>query len=205
VASQDGIGKFYYQREIAQVMGFEGAGWLERAGRAQEERPDLLVKELRLLPGMTIADIGAGSGYLSRRIAPLVAPGKVLAVDVQPQMVELLKNLARQPGMGNIVAILGKIDDVNLPVESVDLALMVDVYHELSFPKEVVQSIIGSLKPNGRLVFVEYRGEDPQVPIKPLHKMTVAQIVLEMRQFPLTLERDDELLPIQHLLVFRKR
>jgi SAM-dependent methyltransferase len=204
-ASRDGIGKFYYQREIAQVMGFEGASWLERTDRAQEERPDLLVKELHLLRGMTVADIGAGSGYLSRRIAPLVAPGKVFAVDVQPQMVDLIKSLAAQPGMGNIVPILGASDDVKLPTESVDVAVLVDVYHELSFPREVLQSIIVALKPHARLVFVEYRGEDPQVPIKSLHKMTIAQIRLEMRQFPLTFERADEQLPIQHIVVFRKR
>jgi ubiquinone/menaquinone biosynthesis C-methylase UbiE len=204
-ASQDGIGKFYYQREIAQVMGFEGAAWLERAERAQEERPDLLVKELHLTPGMTVADVGAGSGYLAKRMAPIVAPGRVLAVDVQPQMVDLLKSLAAQPGLGNIVPILGSPDDSRLPAESIDLAVMVDVYHELAYPYEVVRSIIAALKPGGRLVFVEYRGEDPRVPIKALHKMTVAQIRLEMQPFPITLERSAEDLPIQHIVVFRKR
>jgi ubiquinone/menaquinone biosynthesis C-methylase UbiE len=204
-ASQDGIGKFYYQREIAQVMGFEGAAWLDRAERAQEERPDVLVKELHLTPGMTVADIGAGSGYLAKRIAPIVAPGRVLAVDVQPQMVELLKSLSAQPGLKNIVPILGSPDDTHLPAESIDLAVMVDVYHELSFPYEVVRSILSALKPGGRLVFVEYRGEDPRVPIKALHKMTVAQIRLEMQPFPITLERTVEELPIQHIVVFRKR
>jgi SAM-dependent methyltransferase len=203
--SQDGIGKFYYQREIAQIMGFEGAAWLERAERAQEERPDLLVKELHLMPGMTVADIGAGSGYLAKRMAPIVAPGRVLAVDVQPQMVDLLKGLSTQPGLGNIVPVLGAPDDSRLPALSVDLAVMVDVYHELAYPYEVVRSIIAALKPGGRLVFVEYRGEDPRVPIKALHKMTVAQIRLEMQQFPLTLERTAEDLPIQHIIVFRKQ
>jgi SAM-dependent methyltransferase len=203
-ASNDGIGKFYYGREIAHVMGFEGAAWLERTGRAQEERPDLLVNELRLQPGMTVADIGAGSGYLSRRIALLVAPGKVFAVDVQPQMVDLLKSVAAQPGFANIAPTLGAIDDVKLPPESIDVAIMVDVYHELSFPMEVMKSIIRALKPNGRVVFVEYRGEDPQVPIKPLHKMTVSQIRREMQQFPLTFVRTDEHLPIQHMVVFQK-
>jgi SAM-dependent methyltransferase len=203
--SQDGIGKFYYQREIAQIMGFEGAPWLDRAEREQEERPDLLVKELHLMSGMTIADIGAGSGYLTKRMAPIVAPGRVLAVDVQPQMVELLKSLSVQPGLGNIVPILGSPDDSRLPAESIDLGVMVDVYHELAYPYEVVRSIIAALKPGGRLVFVEYRGEDARVPIKALHKMTVAQIRLEMQQFPITLERTDEELPIQHIVVFRKR
>jgi SAM-dependent methyltransferase len=203
--SQDGIGKYYYQREIAQIMGFEGAAWLEREGRAQEERPDLLVNALHLMPGMSVADIGAGSGYLAKRMAPIIAPGRVFAVDVQPQMVDLLKSLAAQPGLANIVPILGSPDDVRLAAESLDLGVMVDVYHELAYPYEIVRSILAALKPGGRLVFVEYRGEDPRVPIKSLHKMTVAQIRLEMQQFPLALERTDERLPIQHIVVFRKR
>jgi SAM-dependent methyltransferase len=203
--SQDGIGKYYYQREIAQIMGFEGAAWLEREERAQEERPDLLVNALHLKPGLAVADIGAGSGYLAKRMAPIIAPGRVFAVDVQPQMVDLLKGLSAQPGLANIVPILGSPDDVRLAAESLDLAVMVDVYHELSYPYEIVRSILTALKPGGRLVFVEYRGEDPRVPIKPLHKMTIAQIRLEMQQFPLALERTDERLPIQHIVVFRKR
>lgn len=203
-ASRDGIGKFYYQREIAQVMGFEGAEWLERADRGQEERPDLLVRTLHLAPGMIVADIGAGSGYLSQRMAPLIAPGRMLAVDVQPQMVERLKALSAQPGLRNIVPILGSIENVNLQKNSIDLAIMVDTYHELSEPYEIVCSVITALKSGGRLVLVEYRGEDPSVPIKPLHKMTVAQIRRELQQFPLALERVDEQLPIQHILIFRK-
>ena len=203
-ASRDGIGKFYFQREIAHVMGFEGAAWLERPDRQAEERPDLLVNALRLAHGMNVADVGAGSGYLSKLIAPLIAPGELFAVDVQPQMVELLKDLAAQPGTRNIVPILGSVDSVNLRKNSIDLAVMVDTYHELSQPYEIVQSIISALKSGGRLVFVEYRGEDPNVAIKPLHKMTVAQLRLEMKAFPLALERTDEQLPIQHIVVFRK-
>ena len=203
-ASQDGIGKFYYQREIAHVMGFEGAGWLERPDRQSEERPDLLVNALHLAPGMNVADVGAGSGYLSQRIAPLIAPGQLFAVDVQPQMVELLKALASQSGTRNIVPVLGSADRVNLRKNSIDLAVLVDTYHELSQPYEIVQSMMSALKSGGRLVFVEYRGEDPKVAIKPLHKMTVAQIRLEMKGFPLTLERTDEQLPMQHIIVFRK-
>jgi precorrin-6B methylase 2 len=203
-ASADGTGKFYDGREIAQVMGFAGAAWLERPGREHEERPDLLVEALRLRPGMTVADIGAGSGYLSRRLAPLVAPGRVLAVDVQPEMVALLEKLAKQPGMGNIVPEQGAPDDVRLPASSVDLAVMVDVYHELQFPYEVMQSIVRALKPGGRVVFVEYRAEDPKVPILALHKMSETQVRREMGRFPLTWERSDERLPLQHLIVFRK-
>jgi ubiquinone/menaquinone biosynthesis C-methylase UbiE len=202
--SPDGIGKFYQGREIAAVMGFEGAQWLERPDRAHEERPDLLVDELHLQPGMTVADIGAGSGYLSRRIAPLVQPGRVFAVDVQPQMVALLEELSRRPDLQNLMPILGRPDDVMLPPASVDLAVLVDVYHELAYPFEVTRSLVRALKPGGRLVLVEYRGEDPAVPIKAVHKMTQAQVRREMSALPLAWERTSERLPWQHIVVFRK-
>lgn len=202
--SPDGIGKFYQAREIAAVMGFEGAPWLERPSRASEERPDLLVEELRLKPGMTVADIGAGSGYLSRRMAPIVGPGRVFAVDVQPQMVDLLTELSQKPEFKNLVPILGDADDVKLPPASTDLAVLVDVYHELAYPYEVMRSLIRALKPGGRVVLVEYRGEDPAVPIKPLHKMSEAQIRREMSTLPLAWERTSERLPMQHIVVFRR-
>jgi SAM-dependent methyltransferase len=202
--SADGIGKFYQGREIAGVMGFEGAAWLERPSRVSEERPDLLVKELHLQPGMTVADIGAGSGYISRRLAPVVAEGRVFAVDVQPQMVALLTELSRKPGFTNVVPIQGDFDDVKLAPASVDLAVLVDVYHELAFPYEVMRSLIRALKPGGRIVLVEYRGEDPGVPIKELHKMSKLQIRREMSAFPLVWERTSERLPMQHIVVFRK-
>jgi SAM-dependent methyltransferase len=202
--SPDGTGKFYQGREIAAVMGFEGALWLERPSRASEERPDLLVEELHLIPGMTVADIGAGSGYLSRRIAPIVGPGRVFAVDVQPQMVALLTELSQKREFKNVVPIQGNTDNVKLPPASIDLAVLVDVYHELAYPYEVMRSLIRALKPGGRVVLVEYRGEDPAVPIKPLHKMSEAQIVREMSVLPLAWERTSERLPIQHIVVFRK-
>ena len=202
--SPDGIGKFYQGREIAAVMGFEGAPWLERPGRVSEERPDLLVKELHLEPGMTVADIGAGSGYLSRRMAPIVGPGRVFAVDVQPQMVALLTELSQKPEFKNLVPIQGDSDDVKLPPASTDLAVLVDVYHELAYPYEVISSLVRALKPGGRVVLVEYRGEDPAVPIKALHKMSEAQIRREMSVLPLTWERTSERLPMQHFVVFRK-
>jgi SAM-dependent methyltransferase len=202
--SPDGIGKFYQGREIAAVMGFEGTPWLERPSRANEERPDLLVAELRLQPGMTVADIGAGSGYLSRRMAPIVGPGRVFAVDVQPQMVALLRELSLKPEFKNVVPILGDADDVKLPPASIDLAVLVDVYHELAYPYEVMHSLIHALKAGGRVVLVEYRGEDPAVPIKLLHKMSVAQIQREMSVLTLTWERTSERLPMQHVVVFRK-
>jgi SAM-dependent methyltransferase len=203
--SRDGIGKFYSGREIARVMGFEGAAWLDRPEREREERPDILVDELRLRAGMAVADIGAGSGYLARRMAPLVAPGLVYAVDVQPPMIDMLHALSKQPGLGNIVPQLGTGTDVHLAAESLDLAVMVDVYHELAFPFEVMRSVVGALKPGGRVVLVEYRAEDPAVPIKALHKMSEKQARLELRRFPLIWERTSERLPVQHILVFRKK
>ncbi|MEO5733959.1 MAG: methyltransferase domain-containing protein [Rubrivivax sp.] len=203
--SADGIGKTYMGREIAGVMGWQGAAWLEREEREREERTDLLVRALQLAPGMTVADIGAGTGYLARRMAPRVAPGgRVLAVDVQPQMVRLLRAAAEREGIGNIEASLGTEDDVRLPASSVDLAVMVDVYHELSLPFEVLASIVRALKPRGRVAFVEYRAEDPAVPIKTLHKMTAAQVRKEAAVQGLLPERAFEGLPWQHLLVFQK-
>ena len=174
--SADGIGKRYMGREIASVMGWQGAAWLEREEREREERTDLLVRGLQLRPGMVVADIGAGTGYLSRRMAPAVMPGgRILAVDVQPQMVRLLHEAVRQSGLQQIEPRLGAEDDVKLPLASVDLALMVDVYHELAWPHEVLASIVRALNPGGLLVFVEYRAEDPNVPIKALDKMSEVQ------------------------------
>ncbi len=204
-ASPDGIGKRYLGREISQVMGWQGAAWLERAEREREERTDLLLPELTLSPGMVVADVGAGTGYFARRIAERLGPqGRVYAVDVQPEMVRMLTRLAQQPGLQTITPVLGAVDDVKLPPASVDLAIMVDVYHELEFPFEVVESILRSLKPGGRLVYVEYRGEDIRVPIKALHKMTEAQVRKEAAQHALVWERTSHVLPWQHIVVFRK-
>jgi len=204
-ASADGIGKRYMGREISAVMGWQGAAWLERGEREQEERTDLLLPELKLAPGMVVADVGAGSGYISRRVAARVAPGgKVYAVDVQPEMVAMLTTLSKQPGGANIVPVLAARDDVKLPAASVDLAIMVDVYHELEFPREVLASIVRALKPGGRVVFVEYRAEDPKVPIKALHKMSQAQVKSEAARQALVWERSAEGLPWQHVIIFRK-
>jgi SAM-dependent methyltransferase len=204
-ASADGIGKRYMGREIAAVMGWQGAAWLEREEREREERTDLLMKALDLKPGMVVADIGAGTGYISRRIAPAVASsGKVLAVDVQPEMIRMLQALAQQEQLTNIQALLGAEDDVKLAPDSVDLAIMVDVYHELAYPYEVLASIVRALKPGGRVVFVEYREEDPRVPIKPLHKMSEAQVRREAEVHPLVWERTVNGLPWQHVVIFRK-
>jgi len=205
-ASPDGIGKRYQGREIAGVMGWQGAAWLEREEREREERTDILLAALQLKPGMVVADIGAGTGYLSRRMAPAVMPGgRVLAEDVQPEMVGMLRGMVRQSGLTQIEPSLGTEADVKLPASSVDLAIMVDVYHELAYPYEVLASIVRALKPGGRLVFVEYRAEDPKVPIKALHKMSEAQVKREAAVHPLVWERSIETLPWQHVLVFRRR
>ena len=204
--SRDGIGKSYMGREISAVMGWQGAAWLERQERDREERTDLLLVALMLQPGFVVADIGAGTGYLSRRMAPAVMPGgKVWAVDVQPEMVNMLMAGAKRSGLTQIEARLGAVDDVKLPASSVDVAVMVDVYHELAYPYEVMSSVVKALKPGGRVVFVEYKAEDPLVPIKPLHKMSEAQIRREAAVFALDWERTVRTLPWQHVVVFRKR
>ena len=202
----DGIGKKYMGREIAGVMGWQGASWLERQEREQEERGDLLLRELGLRAGMQVADVGAGTGYYARRMAPLVgSTGQVLAVDVQPEMIAMLTALAKKAGLSNIKPVLGAVDDVKLAPASIDLAIMVDVYHELEYPFEVLQSIVRALKPGGKVVFVEYRAEDPKVPIKALHKMTEAQVRKEASVHALVYERTASTLPWQHVVVFSKR
>ena len=203
---RDGIGKVFLGREIAQVMGHQAAGWLERPEREEQERTDLLVRALALKPGQVVADIGAGSGYFSWRFAQLVGEqGKVLAVDIQPEMLELLMAQMRQRGVAGIVEpILGTVDDPKLPENLADLIILIDVYHELDFPFEMTRAMIKGLKPGGRLVLVEYRGEDPAVPIKPLHKMTTAQVKKEMAVHPVTFDAAVEILPQQHILIFRK-
>ena len=204
-ASADGIGKRYMGREIAAVMGWQGAAWLEREEREREERTDLLLTTLALKPGMVVADIGAGTGYLSRRMATAVgSSGKVLAVDVQPEMIQMLKQLAQRAQLSQIVPVQCSETDVGLQPNSVDLAVMVDVYHELAYPFEVLASVIRALKPGGRVVFVEYRAEDRGVPIKELHKMSQAQVKREAAAHALVWERTADTLPWQHMVVFRK-
>lgn len=203
--SPDGIGKSFMGREIAGVMGWQGAAWLEREDREREERSDLLLQELRLSPGLHVADVGAGTGYYARRIAKAVSPGgTVFAVDVQPQMLEQLQARARREGIENIVPVLASERDARLAPASLDLALLVDVYHELEYPVELMASVVRALRPGGRVVLVEYRAEDPRVPIKPLHKMSEAQVRREMAVHPLVHERTSDVLPWQHLLVFRR-
>lgn len=202
----EGIGKFYLGREIAQVMGHEAANWLERPEREAQERPDLLLAALKLKPGQSVADIGAGSGYYARRLAGLVGEaGIVYAVDIQPEMLDLIGRKMAELKIRNVKPVLGTITDPKLPRASVDLALMIDVYHEFDHPYEMMQAICSALKPGGRVVFVEFRGEDPKVPIKRLHKMTEAQVRKEMAAQPLEWVRTDETMPWQHIIIFRKK
>jgi SAM-dependent methyltransferase len=205
-ASRDGIGKVYMGREIAGVMGWQGASWLEREERQQEERGDLLLRELALKPGMAVADIGAGTGYYARRMAPLVGSGGVVyATDMQPEMMRMLADGAKKAGLTNIKPVLGGLQSVNLPDASIDLAIMVDVYHELEFPFEVVSSLVRALKPGGRIAYVEYRLEDARVPIKTLHKMSEAQVRREAAAHALVWECTASTLPWQHVVIFRKK
>ena len=203
--NRDGIGKFYMGREIAIVMGHQAADWLERPERETEERPDLTLQALKPKPGDVVADIGAGTGYYTRRMAQLVGEkGIVYAVEIQQEMLDLLTNKMAELKILNVKPVLGTITDPRLPPHSVDLALMVDVYHEFDYPYEMIQAICNGLKPGGRLVFVEFRGEDPKVPIKPLHKMTEAQVKKEMSVQPLKFIETLEVLPWQHIIVFKK-
>jgi ubiquinone/menaquinone biosynthesis C-methylase UbiE len=192
-------------RVYALPMGVQGASWLDRPEREQEEHTDLAVRLLRLQRGTTVADIGAGSGYFTVRMARAVGPdGKVFATDMQPGMLELLGKAVAAAKLTNVVPVLGAADNPRLPAGSIDLALMVDVYHELSQPQTVLRHIRDALKPDGRLVLIEYRAEDPAVPIRPEHKMTKAQVRLEVEPegFRQASVHDD--LPRQHLIVFVK-
>ena len=203
--SADGIGKIYMGREIAKVMTYHGADWLERAERAREERPDLVIGALELKPGIAVADIGAGTGYYAWRIAQRIGrSGTVYAVDIQPEMVRLLEQQIARRGVSNVKPLLGTATDPRLPPDTLDLALMVDVYHEFEFPHEMLQAIVRALKPGGRLVFVEFRGDDPRVPIKRLHTMTETQVRKETDSFALEWMKTVRDLPWQHVIVFRK-
>ena len=202
----NGIGKFFMGREIAHVMGHQAADWLERPERDQEERPDLLISALKLNPGDAVADIGAGTGYYTRRLAKSVGDkGKVYAVEIQQEMLDLLTNKMAELNIRNVQPVLGTVTDPKLPGSSLDLIFMVDVYHEFDHPYEMMENICKALKPGGRVVFVEFRGEDPKVPIKLLHKMTEAQVRKEMTAHPLEFVENISTLPWQHLIIFKKK
>ncbi|WP_339384406.1 class I SAM-dependent methyltransferase [Microcoleus sp. LEGE 07076] len=205
VHNPDGTGKFYMGREIARVMGYEGASWLERPSRGMEEKSARLVNNLDLKPTDIVADIGAGTGYFSFRIAPLVPEGKVFAVDLQPEMINFIELNKQEKNIANVEPVLGSIDNPNLPENSVDLVVMVDAYHEFAYPREMMQGIVKALKPGGRTVSIEYRGENPMIPIKGLHKMTQQQVKKEMAAVGLVWKETKDMLPQQHLMVFEKQ
>jgi ubiquinone/menaquinone biosynthesis C-methylase UbiE len=203
--SSDGIGKVYMGREIAQVMGYQGSAWLDRKNRDREEKPELLIEALELKPTDIVADIGAGTGYMSFKIADKVLKGQVLAVDVQPEMVQILGDRISKSSVANIQPMLGTEQDPQLTPDSINLAIFVDVYHELAYPREVMANVAKALKPNGRIALVEYRAEDPFVLIKPLHKMSQAQARKEMNELGLQWLETKSMLPQQHLMLFTQK
>jgi len=202
--SRDGIGKVYMGREISTVMGHRGSNWLERPSREENERPDLFVDSLPVDPTDTVADIGAGTGYLTFRVASRVPAGNVFAVDIQPEMLDIVRERIADREVENVMPVRGTVTDPNLPADSIDLAYMVDAYHEFSHPNEMMTALVEDLPPGGRVVLAEYRKEDPSVPIKPLHKMSEAQVRKEMEAVGLEWVETKDMLPRQHFLVFRK-
>lgn len=200
--SRDGIGKIYQGREISKVMGHLGASWLERSSRAKEESPNLAVDLLDLKKDMIIADFGAGTGYFTSKLARKCSI--VYAVDIQQEMLDLNAKQMRNKNINNVKFILGFTDRTGLPKNSLDLVILVDVYHELENPFEIMNDIKSSLNQTGKVALIEYRKEDPTVPIKPLHKMSVEQVVKEMRQVNLKLHSNIQELPRQHMLIFSK-
>ncbi len=202
--SRDGTGKIYMGREISHVMGHRGAGWLERPDRQREERTDLLVGRLPIETDYVVADIGAGTGYFSFPVAERVPNGRVLAVDIQPEMLAIVEQRKRDRGVDNVEPVLGTITNPGLPAAAVDLIFIVDAYHEFSHPREMATAMFEALRPGGNLVLVEYRAEDPTVPIKRLHKMSEAQARKEMTAVGFDWLETGAYLPQQHVLVFAK-
>jgi SAM-dependent methyltransferase len=200
----NGIGKWYMGREIAYVMGFQGINWLERSEREIEEDVSTLIKNMKIKTNDTIADIGAGSGYHVFKMAPLAENGLVYAVDIQPEMLEAIELKKRSKRVSNVKTVLGSEKSINLPKNSLDKILLVDVYHEFSYPAEMVESIKNALKPNGQLFLIEYRGEDSSVPIKKIHKMTEKQSIAEMEAAGFRLKENIDNLPWQHCMIFEK-
>ena len=201
----EGIGKFYMGRQISHVMGHRGAKWLERPEREREEGTSEMIRCLKLRPGDQVADIGVGTGYIARRMAKVIGPkGTVHGVDIQPEMLALLAKKMKAAGVANVKGVRGTISNPKLPPNTLDFVIMVDVYHEFSHPYEMMSGIVKALKPGGRVAFVEYRGEDPKVPIKRLHKMTEAQVKKEAALFPLEHVETYKKLPWQHVVFFRK-
>ncbi|MGH2648617.1 MAG: class I SAM-dependent methyltransferase, partial [Ginsengibacter sp.] len=202
--SSDGTGKFYANREIAQVMGAEGAAWLDRKDRQKEENSNLAIEKMNLSPTSVVADIGAGTGYFTFKIAEKVPQGKVYAVEIQDDLIRYLNNQKKELGAANVEVIKGDAKSPHLPDSLIDLAILIDVYHELQYPKEMMHNISKALKSNGKILLLEYRAEDPKIPILPLHKMTVEQLNKEMLSNGFKLSYDGEFLPVQHFLLYQK-
>jgi len=193
-------------RRYAQTMSYLGADWLDRSERVQEEEPDIALDAIKLAAGATVADVGAGSGYMTVKMARRVGPtGKVFANDIQPQMLSMLRQRLDREKLSNVELVLGTFDDPKLPANTIDLILMVDVYHEFSEPQKMLQRMHDSLKADGRLVLLEYRKEDPSIPIRPDHKMSVAEAKMEVEAEGFALTTVDERLPRQHILLFTKK
>lgn len=199
---RNGIGKWYLGREIAYVMGYEGINWLERSTREKEENTSKLIKNMNIQPTDIIADIGAGSGYHVFKMAPLANKGAVYAVDIQPEMLQAILESKQYEIHKNIELIQGDEKNVNLPENTFDKVLMVDVYHEFNFPKEMIVSIKKALKKNGKIYLIEYRAEDNTVPIKEIHKMSEKQAIKEMKAAGFRLDTNIDNLPWQHCMVF---
>ena len=200
----NGINKWYMGRQIAQVMSHYGIDWLEREEREMEENTSLLLKNLAVKPGMVIADIGAGSGYHSALLSKMVGIGKVFAVDVEPEMIAYLNERIKQEKLSRIIPVLSAEQEVSLPENTVDMMLLVDVYHEFAYPYEMALSMRAALKPGGKLVLVEFRSEDPNVPIKSIHKMSKAQAIKELKAAGFAFDKNIDNLPWQHCMVFIK-
>ena len=200
----NGIGKWYMGREIAYVMGFQGIDWLERSEREKEEDVSTLIKNMKVKSVDHIADIGAGSGYHAFKLASLAKNGLIYAIDIQSEMLNEIELKKKSNSILNIVTILGSEKGIDLPKHSLDKVLLVDVYHEFSYPFEMIKSIKDALKPNGLLFLIEYRGEDSSVPIKKIHKMTEKQSVLEMKAAGFKLKENINNLPWQHCMIFEK-
>ena len=203
---RNGIGKFFLGREIAHVMGHQAADWLERPEREEEEKTDVMIEALKFREGEVVADIGCGSGYISRRISKKIgAKGVVYGVDIQQEMLDLLAKRMAMFRIENVKPVMGDVTDPKLPPESCDTMIMVDVYHEFDQPYEMIGNMVKALKQGGRIVFVEFRKEDANVPIKEVHKMSVEQVKKEMALHPLEYVETIAVLPMQHIIVFRKK
>jgi ubiquinone/menaquinone biosynthesis C-methylase UbiE len=202
--SKGGTGKVYMGREIAGVMSFEGVDWLERNGRMQEEQTALALKKLPIGKGSVVADVGAGSGFYAFKIAERVPGGKIYAVEIQDDAIAYLQEKSSALKLNNVIVVKGSATSPNLPDNAIDLVIMVDVYHELEYPKEFLEAVKKALKPGGKLLLLEYKAEDPAVRIKPAHKMSVAQVQRELGASGYHLSQRGDFLPLQHFLVFQK-